>query len=121
VSAAEFPEYPDIVPRIKTGDLKEWMVVATDVKNMDDMLLLPAKIVLTERQIDILRAWGVAGIEVEPSDLIENQDPVARLSPELAARLTAEIKAQFWEVDESDPVFAEIFKLVLWRRARNAG
>ena len=87
---------------------------------MDDMLLLTAKVLLSERQINILRAWGVAEIEVEASDLIVNQDPMARLSPEAAAKLNAEVKARFWVADESDPVFAEIFKLMLWRAARNA-
>jgi hypothetical protein len=45
---------------------------------------------------------------------------MARLSPEAAAKLNAEVKARFWVADESDPVFAEIFKLMLWRAARNA-
>ena len=109
---------PNIMPRLKTGDLKEGMVVAIDVNNMDDMLLLPAGSLLTGRQINILKAWGVAAIEVEASDLIGNQNPLARLSPEVVARLTAEIKARFWQADESNPVFAEVFKLMLWRRAR---
>ncbi len=106
------------MPRVKTGELKEGMVVAKDVKNIDDMLLLPAKATLTGRQINILQAWGVGEIEVEASDLLQNSDPMVRLSPEAAARLTAEIKALFWQPDETNPVFAEIFKLMLWRRAR---
>ena len=46
-----------------------------DVKNIDDMLLIPAKTLLSGRQINILKAWGVGEIDVEASDLIENQDP----------------------------------------------
>ncbi|MGA2174860.1 MAG: hypothetical protein ABSH38_07750 [Verrucomicrobiota bacterium] len=106
------------MPRVKTGELKEGMVVAKDVKNIDDMLLLPAKAVLTGRQIDILQAWGVAELEVEASDLLGDADPLARLPPEVAAQLAAQIKALFWQADDSNPVFAEIFKLMLWRRAR---
>ncbi|MGP8201228.1 MAG: hypothetical protein ACLQU4_17195 [Limisphaerales bacterium] len=106
------------MPRVKTEDLKEGMVVAKDVKNIDDMLLLPAKGQLTGRQISILKAWGVAEIDVEASDLIENQNPLARLSPEVVAQLTAEVKARFWQAGESNPVFAEVFKLMLWRQAR---
>ena len=94
------------MPRVKTEDLKEGMVVAKDVKNIDDMLLLPAKCQLAGRQISILKAWGVAEIDV------------ARLSPEVVAQLTAGVKARFWQADESNPVFAEIFKLMLWRQAR---
>ena len=106
------------MPRVKTGELKEGMVVARDVKNIDDMLLLPANSVLAGRQINNLKAWGVAEIDVEVSDLVENQDPLARLSPEVVEQLTAEIKARFWQGDESNPVVAEVFKLMLWRRAR---
>jgi hypothetical protein len=94
------------------------MVVAKDVKNIDGMLLLPAKCLLTDRQVNILKAWGVAEIDVEASELIENKDPLARLPPEVVAQLSAEVKARFWQPDETNPVFAEIFKLMLWRRAR---
>jgi hypothetical protein len=106
------------MPRVKTGNLKEGMVVAKDVKNIDDMLLLPAKCALSSRQIDILKSWGVAEIDVEASDLIENQDPLAKLPPEVVAKLSAEVKARFWRADESTTVFAEVFKLMLWRQAR---
>ena len=50
--------------RIKTEQLKEGMVVVTDVKNMDDMLLIPAGAKLTSRQIGILQSWGVLEIDV---------------------------------------------------------
>ena len=33
----------NIMPRVKTGDLKEGMVVARDVKNIDNMLLDPRR------------------------------------------------------------------------------
>jgi hypothetical protein len=106
------------MPRVKTGDLKEGMIVAKDVKNIDDMLLISAKAVLTSRQINNFKAWGVAAVDVEASELIENQDPLARLSPEAVEQLKADTKAVFWKPDESSPAFAEIFKLMLWRRAR---
>lgn len=93
------------------------MVVANDVKNIDDMLLIPAGCVLSERQINILQAWGVAEIEVKNSDAVGDTDPLKRLTPEQAAKATAEIKSRFWCVDESNPVYAEIFNLILRRRA----
>jgi hypothetical protein len=108
------------MPRVKTAKLKEGMVVAKDVKNIDDMLLLPAQLVLTRRQIDILQSWGVGEIDVEASDLVSDQDPIAQLSPEALAQLKAEIKGHFWQPDESNPVFAEIFQLMVERRARKA-
>ena len=96
------------------------MVVVTDVKNMDDMLLIPAGCTLTERQINILQAWGVEEIEVQNAGDAEDADPLKKLSPEKIERMTAEIKALFWQPDESSPVYAEICRLMLLRRARKA-
>jgi hypothetical protein len=96
------------------------MIVGSDVKNIDKMLLIPAGAALTARQITILKAWGVGDIEVRASGTTHDLDPVARLSPETAAQLTAELKGIFWHGDESNPVHLEVFKLMLQRRARSA-
>jgi hypothetical protein len=81
------------------------------------MLLIPAGGTLSARQINILEAWGVAEIEVKDSDAICDSDPLAKLTPEELAEKTAEVKKLFWRPDESNPVFAEIFKLMLLRHA----
>jgi len=96
------------------------MVVSCDVKNIDNMLLIPAGCSLSERQINILKSWGVNEIEVVASQATEDQDPVAKLAPEELERLTAELKERFWQVAEDNPVFLEIFKLALQRRLRTA-
>jgi hypothetical protein len=105
------------MPRIKTESLQEGNVVGSDVKNIDGMLLIPAGAVLTARQIGILQAWGVAEVEVEAAAETAEDDPLAMLPPEVVTKLTAEIKSLFWQPDESSPVFQEIFRLVLRRRA----
>ena len=94
------------------------MVVATDVKNIDHMLLIPAGATLTGRQINILQAWGVIEIEVQSSGPAGQTDVVAKLPPETVARLTAEIRGRFFRPDDANPVFVEIFKLMVQRRAR---
>lgn len=94
------------------------MVVATDVKNIDNMLLIPTGCSLTERQINILQAWGVGEIEVQGSEIAEDADPLAALPPEAVAKMSAEVKSLFWQPDESNPVFGEIFKVMLRRHAR---
>jgi hypothetical protein len=106
------------MPRIKSELLEEGMIVAKDVKNIDDMLLIPAGSALSDRQINILQSWGVDEIEVQKSDSMADTDPLAKLAPEEAARLSAEVKARFWQADEANPVYLEIFKLILHRRAR---
>jgi len=106
------------MPRIKSDLLAEGMVVAKDVKNIDDMLLIPAGSALTDRQINILQAWGVDEVDVEASNGAAEANPLATLAPEVAARLTAEIKDLFWQPDDTNPVYTEIFRLMLQRRAK---
>ena len=108
------------MPKIKSELLKEGMVVTTDVKNMDDMLLIPAGGTLSQKHINILQAWGVTEINVEAAGESDaaSADPLAQLPPEVASRLMAEIQGLFWKLDEADPVQMEIFRLVLQRKAR---
>jgi hypothetical protein len=97
------------------------MVVARDIKNIDGMLLAPSGCQLSERQIDILQAWGVAEVEVEAGEeMARALDPLAQLPPETLARLTAELRARYWQPDGFGPVPAEIFKLMLLRQAQRA-
>ena len=110
------------MPKIKIEQAKEGMVVSSDVKNVDSMLLVPAGCALSERQINILNAWGVTELEVMVAEGCDPANPLAGLSAEELQRLTAEVRARFWKVDEHNPVFLEIFKLALQRRVQtNAG
>ena len=68
--------------RVKSEVLQPGMIVARDVKNIDGMLLAPAGCELSERQIGILQAWGVAELEVEAgADMAQAHDPLAQLPP----------------------------------------
>jgi hypothetical protein len=106
------------MPRIKTEQLTEGMVVSADVKNMDNMLLIAAGAPLSKRQINILQAWGVQEVDVEDSSSSPDLDPLAMLPPAVRDKLTQEVKALFWEADEANPVFAVVFKWILERQAR---
>lgn len=105
------------MPRIKTELLQDGMVVASDVKNLDNMLLIPSGCKLTARHIGILQAWGVLEINVEATGEETDTDRFSRLPPEQQEKLQAEVRAQFWKADNADPVFAEIFRLIVRRRA----
>lgn len=104
------------MPKIKIEQAKEGMVVGSDVKNIDSMLLVPAGCTLTERQISILHSWGVTEFEVVAAEGCDDANPMAKLSSEELEQVIAEVSARFWKVDEKNPVFMEIFKLVLHRR-----
>ena len=104
--------------RIKTEKLREGMVVAADVKNMDDMLLLPAGTAITERSIHILSAWGIEQIPIEGSDdQAAVGDPFQSLPPEEQEKLTKQLQDTYFKDISTSPVQLEIFKLALTRRA----
>src|SRR5688572_16980257 len=101
------------MPRIKTELLQEGMVVSCDVKNLDHMLLIPNGCRLTARQINILQAWGVPHIEVAASGATDDTDLLAKMPPEQLEKLSQELRARFWKADDADPVFTELFQLML--------
>ena len=108
--------------RIKTDQVQSGMVVVGDVRNMDDMLLIPAGCELTDRHIRILRAWGIADVPVDsPSD---NAAGSAAASPDpapMAPERVAQLKARFWHWDEDDVVQREIFRVLLQRKPHPLG
>src|SRR6185503_5167052 len=101
------------MPKVKSEQLKAGMVVTADVKNMDNMLLIPSGATLSQKQINILQAWGITEVTVAASSELDTSPPdrLAKLPPEVLERLTAEVKASFWELNENDPVQMEIFRL----------
>jgi hypothetical protein len=109
------------MPKLKIELLREGMIAGADIKNMDNMLLLPAGCVISERHINILSAWGISEIEVQAlEDSSEAQDVLQQLAPEKLEELRAELKRIFWEPPDKHAVQAETFDLILRRKARQA-
>ncbi len=107
------------MPQIRLDQLTEDMVAASDIKNMDGMLLVPTGSALTPRQIGILRSWGISHVDVLGAQAGEvPDDPLLRLSPEEVGRMTAELKSCFWNFDDANPVQHRVFQYVLRRQAR---
>jgi len=95
------------------------MVVTADVKNMDNMLLIPAGCVLTEKHIDIFNAWGITEVQVEAGgDTEDAGDMLQQLPAETLEQLRKELTDIFWEPIDKSAVQAELFDLVLRRKAK---
>ncbi len=106
------------MPRIKLGLVREGMVVTADVKNMDNMLLIPAGCVLTEKHIHILNAWGISEMQVEAGASEEAPDILQRIPAEELEKLRRQLTELFWDPIDKNAVQAETFDLVLRRKAR---
>jgi len=95
------------------------MVVAADIKNLDDMLLIPAGAELSPRHIKVLMTWGISEVQIEASDTgIESSDPLASIPPEVTEKVTAEIRGCFRTLDDASKVQQEILRLTIRRRLR---
>jgi hypothetical protein len=107
------------MPNVKLESLQQGMIVTSDVRNLDNMLLIPAGCALTDRQINILNSWGIAEIQVEAlGDPEDSADPLLLVPPETLEQMKGELRAAFWEPRDTGPVEEEVFNLVLRRRAR---
>ena len=107
------------MPKVKLDDLREGMIVAADVRNLDDMLLLPAEAQLTARHITVLRSWGVSEVHVQSSNEADDaSDPLRRLPPETLARMEEKLRSIFWKFDPAQPLHQTILRLMLLRQAR---
>jgi hypothetical protein len=97
---------------LNVNDLKEGMVLATDVKNRHEDLLLKKGSQLTKKDILILKTWGITEANVEGIDKgeVEKQD-MQSLSPSIINSLERELAELFPACDE-DPVMAEIRRIV---------
>ncbi|MDX1953173.1 MAG: hypothetical protein SFY81_13410 [Verrucomicrobiota bacterium] len=106
------------MPKRRLDTVREGMIVKVDVKNIDDMLLIPAGCTLSERHINLLQMWGVPEIQVEDTGEEESQDPLARLAPEALKKLEEDQRRIFWEHDEGNELHVVVFDLMLRRKAR---
>jgi hypothetical protein len=104
------------MPRVKQADLQEGMVVSADVRNMDDMLLIPAGCPLTSKHIEILQSWGISDVHVEsPQETTGSTDLLESLPPEELSRLSEEMRSRFWRFDDTSSVQQEVLKQVIRR------
>ena len=107
------------MPKIKLASVHEGMVVTTDVKNMDHMLLISAGCVLTEKHINVLHAWGIAEVRIESGTAVDDSGDILQEIPaEVLEHIRIELTSIFWEPIDKSSVQAEAFDLVLRRRAR---
>jgi hypothetical protein len=109
------------MPRINVELLQEGMRVVVDVKDHDNMLLIPAGSTLTAKHIDLLRSWEVAEVDAEATaENVGPEDVLAKLPEEVLAQLKAEVEQRFWEFEPDNPVYQAIFQRALLLKARSA-
>jgi hypothetical protein len=94
---------------LSLGRLKQGMVLAEPVHNFQGVLLLDAGAELTDKNIQILKSWGVTKISVEGESKREKNGDAER-GNEVRTDIEKELNKKFSDV-LSDPVMMEIMRV----------
>ena len=103
------------MPRVSTDRLQVGMVLGDDVKDLSGRLLLTAGTELQEKQLKVLRTWGVLGVDIVGDSDVEAGEQYASLEDlpaECRLDIEREVERRFIGVDVSHPVMATLVGLV---------
>jgi hypothetical protein len=97
--------------KVKTAEAKAGMVLASDAVNPFGALLLRAGHILSEKNIRMLKSWGVGSIMVVKEEDEEGQES-AEAAPFNDRSVEEEVKRRFSRCLD-DPIMAEVMRVAL--------
>ena len=104
---------------INLEDLKAGMTLASDAKARNGRLLVPAGREVTEKHLEVFRAWGVTEADIEG---IERKDvteaTVQEIDPILLKKGEEATASAFQHTNLGHPFIAELFRLCILRNVR---
>ena len=89
--------------------LKPGMILSEDVQNFQGLLLLKAGTALSEKNIKILKTWGVTSVEID-GDGEKNRQNISDSPSDLKMAIEAEMKERFSNT-LGHPVMEEVMKV----------
>ena len=101
---------------ITTADIRAGMVLAADVKDRSGRVLLSADTEIAEKQIKILKMWGITEADVKgvaPAGGGASSPP--GVDAEAFARAEAETSMLFAHTNAEHPAVKELFRLAVAR------
>ena len=96
---------------LSLNKLKSGMILAEPAHNFQGVLLLDVGAKLTEKNIQILKSWGVTKISVEGKSKRKKRGD-SEFENEVSHAIETELKEKFSEV-MGDPVMMEIMKVAV--------
>jgi hypothetical protein len=100
---------------VSTDLLKEGMELESPVQNQHGQVLFGSGLVLKEKHIDMMLAWGIGEADIKMDE--EDQDINAQKLKEQIRRLEESIEPRFLRCDVSDPYVREIIRYCAERKA----
>lgn len=96
---------------LSVNDLRDGMVLASEVKNKHGNVLMKKGNILSEKHIMLLKSWGIAEADIEgvDRDQLEKRE-IEELSPELIASVEGELKDLFSDFGDN-PLMEELYRV----------
>ena len=96
---------------LSVNDLKDGMVLSTEVRNKHGNVLLKKGDTLSEKHIMLLKSWGIteAGIEGVDKDQVEQKEKEA-LSTDVMASIEKELNDLFPDFGDN-PLMEELYRV----------
>ena len=96
---------------LSVNDLRDGMVLASEVKNKHGNVLMKKGDILSEKHIMLLKSWGIAEADIEgvDRDQLEKRE-IEELSPELIASVEGELKDLFSDFGDN-PLMEELYRV----------
>ena len=107
------------IDRIEAG-----MTLKSDVCDRSGRLLLPAGVVLADKQLKIFRTWGVAEADIllGPDEaLADTAEETSTVDPQLLAEAEHAVTQLFRHNNPQHPMIRELMRVCLERRLADAG
>ena len=94
------------------SDLKDGMVLASEVKNKHGNVLLKKGDALKEKHIMLLKSWGITGADIEGVDREQvEKSEIEELSSDLMTSIEEGLKSLF-PAFGNNPLMKEIYRVV---------
>jgi hypothetical protein len=105
---------------VNVSDLKEGMVVLNPVSNKHGNVLLKKGDTLTEKNMVLLKSWGITEVDIESSDR-HQAEGIANdaLSPEIIESIDKEVEGMFPEFDDN-PLMDKLFVIIKKAKMKSA-
>lgn len=103
---------------VRVEKLAAGAVLAEEVRDVNDRLLIPKGKMLEEKHFRILKMWGIFDVQVE-GEAAGSDDEPAQVDTERLAVVSSEIKQIFSQVDMTHPAVKEVVRLSVEYRLKN--
>ena len=106
---------------VKIKELTLGVVLSKDIKDVNGRLLLKASTVIEEKQLKILRAWGVTEVSVLNGGRVESEDEVNldEIDPAIREQVDQELDELFRYTDKGHEVINELIQLTRIKLIKN--